>query len=182
MYDLRFEDLLIYLEIELLIVIAWPILKLDFVSLLDASCSYSSHHRVYVWETGSGRAWLIIKGGNNNMIKISIVARLNVVLWSTWWRYGQAIKKTWPGVKTAPAALQIRRRIFSPGRENPRTPTPTLTRWLSIAQVRIGPVPPPALVMGMDEGIFFNLSLKFAPTGNRTQDLRSAAKPPNRLD
>ena len=40
------------------------------------------------------------------------------------------------GVKTVPAALQIRRRTFSPGRENPRTPAPTLTRWLSVAQVR----------------------------------------------
>ena len=28
-------------------------------------------------------------------------------------------KKTRPEVKTAPAALQIRRRTFSPGRENP---------------------------------------------------------------
>ena len=90
-------------------------------------------------------------------------------------------KNSTGGVKTAPAALQIRRRIFSPSRENPRTPDPTLTRCLSVVQVRIGPVAPQCFGYGDGRGDFFNLILKFAPTGSRTQDLRSAAGSPNRL-
>ena len=43
------------------------------------------------------------------------------------------LKKTRPGVKTVPVALQIRKSTFSPGRENPQTSVPTLTRWLSVA-------------------------------------------------
>ena len=49
-------------------------------------------------------------------------------------------------------------------------------------QADLGRLTTSALTHGTSEGIFFTLSLKFAPTGSRTQDLRGAAGVTNQLD
>ena len=65
-------------------------------------------------------------------------------------------------------------------RENPE-PRPILTQEVpSPCENRAGAFHC-TLAHGDGQGDFFNLSLKFAPTGSRTQDLRSAAGSPNRL-
>jgi hypothetical protein len=80
-------------------------------------------------------------------------------------------KNTRPeGVKTAPTASQIRR----PSHQAKKTPTPPLHGGFLSPKWELGWCPPSALDMGRTRG-FFNLSLKFAPMGSRTQDLRSAA-------
>ena len=87
------------------------------------------------------------------------------------------LKKTWPaGGKTAPGHC-IKRRPSHAGQENPRTPAPSLHSG-TVAHVRRprpGPGLRPVLWPWDRRGDFFNLSLKFTPTGSRTQDLRSAA-------
>jgi hypothetical protein len=100
---------------------------------------------------------------------LPLLARLFVVI--------NIYKKTWPaGGKTAPGYC-IKRRPSHAGQENPRTPAPSLHSG-TVAHVRRprpGPGLRPVLWPWDRRGDFFNLSLKFAPTGSRTQDLRSAA-------
>ena len=90
-------------------------------------------------------------------------------------------KKTRPTGGWWPRVFPLRRRSSHTDRENLRTPAPILTQWYR-NPVRTGPEPNCALAPGGERVDFFNLSLKFAPTKSRTQDLRSAVGPPNRLD
>ena len=69
------------------------------------------------------------------------------------------------------------RRPSHTGQENPRTSAPPLHSG-TVAHVRRprpGPGLRPVLWPWDRRGDFFNHNLKFAPTGSRTQDLRSAA-------
>ena len=85
--------------------------------------------------------------------------------------------------KTAPTVLSYREELSTPGRENPRTPASPKACTVTWAgdhchSPQAGPHRyhrpghPRRETQRVD---FFNLNLKFAPTGSRTQDLRSAA-------
>jgi hypothetical protein len=65
------------------------------------------------------------------------------------------------------------------GQEKHQTPALPLHSGIiaNVSDQRPGPGLKPVLWCGIDEGIFFNLNLKFAPTGSRTQDLGSATGP-----
>ena len=71
-----------------------------------------------------------------------------------------------------PHGIVLTRISSHTGRENPRTLAPTRTRGPSPCE--LGRTIHVLWAWGRQED-FFNLNLKFAPTGSRTQDLRSAA-------
>ena len=85
--------------------------------------------------------------------------------------------------KTAPTVLSYREELSTPGRENPRTPASPKACTVTWAgdhchSPQAGPHRyhrPGHPRRETQRGDFFNLNLKFAPTGSRTQDLRSAA-------
>ena len=93
-------------------------------------------------------------------------------------RWVEEWKKLDRGVKTAPAAFQIRRRTFSPGRENPRTPAPPLHGGFPSLKWALGRCPPSALVMGTGEGIFLTSAWNSLPRG---VELRTWGVPPGHL-
>jgi len=78
------------------------------------------------------------------------------------------------GGKTAPTVLYLREKISVPRPRKPLNPRPIRTQ--GDVTPGCGPISLPVLWPGASEGIFFNHSLKFAPTEIRTQDLWSAAR------
>jgi hypothetical protein len=92
-----------------------------------------------------------------------------------------------PGVKTTPCGIELRRKVFSHRPRKPLNPSPLTQGPHSPSESWVGAAhgwtvttawagPWPVLWRMRRGGDFFNLNLKFTPTGSQTQDLRSATR------
>ena len=90
------------------------------------------------------------------------------------------LKKNWTCEGMTTPRHCIKKKTFSRRPRKPPNPCPTLTQRHR-RLVRTGRSLDLCFGVWDRRGDFFNASLKFAPTGSRTQDLRSATGTPNRL-